>query len=104
MADKGFEIVDLLTPKKCTLNIPPFLQNRKQFSPEEVEETQSIAQVRIHPERAIRRVKENHIFDNVLPHSFAGTINQIWVVSCLLTNLEDKYFEFAMNVEFCPVN
>ena len=24
MADKGFEIVDLQTPKKCTLNIPPF--------------------------------------------------------------------------------
>ena len=47
MADKGFEIVNLLTPKKCTLNIPPILQNGEQFSAEEAEETQSIAQVRI---------------------------------------------------------
>ena len=92
MADRGFEIVDLLTPKKCTLNIPPFLQNREQFSAEEVEETQSIAQVRIHVERAIRRVKENHIFEKVLPLSFAGTINQIWVISCLLTNFRGQLF------------
>ena len=52
----------------------------------EVEQTQNTARVRIHVERAIRRVKEYHIFDSIVPLSLAGTINQIWTVCALLTN------------------
>jgi len=85
MADKGFTIGDLL-PKNCTLNIPPFLSTKIQFSSSEVEMTQKIAKLRIHVERAIRRVKEYHIFDTVIPLSMASSVNQIWYVCCLLTN------------------
>ena len=83
MADKGFEIADLLSIRKASLNIPPFLNTSDQFTAEDVEETQSIAQVRINVERAIRRIKEYHIFNTVLPLSLAGSINQIWTVACL---------------------
>ncbi|CAH1230754.1 THAP2 [Branchiostoma lanceolatum] len=93
MADKGFTISMLLSEKGATLNIPPFLSSkRSQFSKEEVEATQSIARVRIHVERAIRRVKEFHIFDSVLPLSLAGSVNQIWTVCTLLTNFRGPLF------------
>jgi len=89
MADKGFTINELLNNKQASLNIPPFLRNslnNGQFSPQQVIETQTIASVRIHVERAIRRIKENHLFDSYLPLTLVGSINQLWTVACLLGN------------------
>lgn len=88
MADKGFNIDDLLQCKKVDLNLPPYLSGNKQFTADQVKKTKVIASVRIHVERAIRRIKEFHIFDSVLPLSLLGTINQIWTVCCLLTNFQ----------------
>ena len=39
MADKGFQIADIL-PLNVTLNIPPFLEGNQQMSPEDVIKTQ----------------------------------------------------------------
>ena len=57
MADRGFVLNDLLEPLGCTLNIRPFLNNQGQFSEDQVKETQEIANLRIHVERAISRIK-----------------------------------------------
>lgn len=62
MADKGFDVEDLLAAKKATLNIPPFLESQAQFVSGDVQKTKAIASVRIHVERAIRRIKEYHFF------------------------------------------
>ena len=87
MVDKGFTISADLAKVGATLVIPPFLTAaRSQFTQQEVTDTQSIARVRVHVERAIRRVKCYHFFDRVVPLTFAGSINQMWTVCCLLTN------------------
>lgn len=39
MADRGFEIQDLLAKKKVYLNIPPFMRCKDQLSPEKEDET-----------------------------------------------------------------
>ena len=88
MADKGFDIEDLLREKGESLNLPPFLENRNQFSAAEVQQTKMIAKLRIHVERAIRRIKEYHIFDCAVPLSMLGSINQIYTFVCLLTNFQ----------------
>ena len=88
MADKGFDIEDLLREKEVDLNIPPFLESRTQFSAAEVQKTKMIAKVRIHVERAIKRIKEFHIFDSDVPLSMLGSINQVYTVACLLTNFQ----------------
>ena len=87
MADKGFTIGDLLAKKQAFLNIPPFLHN-KQFSVNEIKQTQSIAKVRIHVERAIGRVKVFHILDPVIPLSLSTTISSIFRVCCFLCNFD----------------
>jgi len=93
MMDKGFRISDLLEKVPATYAIPPFLTSkRKQFEENEVAATQNIARVRIHVERAIRRVKENHLFDRVIQLSLAGSINQLWTVACLLTSFRGPLF------------
>ena len=53
IADRGFDIQDLLAEKMVALNIPPFLGDTLQLSARQVEETHRIAAIRIHVERAI---------------------------------------------------
>ena len=61
MADKGFTIQDLLIPRGVRLNIPPFLKANTQMAANDVFATKNIAQLRIHVERAIGRIKEYRI-------------------------------------------
>jgi len=89
MADKGFDIQDLLDVKCVKLNIPPFLGQFGQLTDCEVRTTQSIAAERIHVERAINKIKKFHIFDQAIPLSLFGSINQIWTVCALLTLFQD---------------
>ena len=56
MADKGFDIGSELNKLKLKLNIPPFWGSDTQFE-ESVIKTQTIAQHRIHVERAIGKVR-----------------------------------------------
>ena len=67
MVDKGFTVEDLL-PLGVSLNIPPFWGSKPwQISPQEVAETQSIASLRIHVEREIKKIKNFHILDSIVP-------------------------------------
>ncbi len=88
MADRGFTIQELLAPLGVGLNIPPFLGRRLQMDGTDIVETQQMASLRIHIERAIRRVKEFDIVTGFMPASLAGSANQIWTVCALLTNFQ----------------
>lgn len=88
MADKGFTIQDLL-PLGVSLNIPPFLGQEQQMSPEDVVKTQVIAALRIHVERAINKIKNFHIWDKVIPLTLFPVINQMWSVCAFLCNVQD---------------
>ncbi|KAK0148361.1 Suppressor of cytokine signaling 7 [Merluccius polli] len=79
MVDKGF-LVDDLVPGK--VHRPAFLSKKTQMSEVDVLETQSIARLRVHVERLIRRVKENKLFETTIPLSISGSINQLFTVAC----------------------
>ncbi|KAJ7996412.1 hypothetical protein DPEC_G00236810 [Dallia pectoralis] len=64
MADKGFTIEKMLADHGAKLIIPPFKTT------------------------AIRRVKEYLIWDNTIPITLSGTINQLWTNCCLMTNFQ----------------
>ncbi len=57
MADKGFDIQDILDNYGLKLDIPPFLHKQEQMSAVDVATTQQIANKRIHVERAISKIK-----------------------------------------------
>lgn len=86
MVDKGFLVEDLVP---CKVYIPAFLKKKKQLSGAEVRKTQSIARLRVHVERVIRRVKEHKLFCTEIPMSLTGCINQLFAVACLLVNYEN---------------
>ena len=87
MADRGFEVQDLLVKPNLILNIPPFKGSRKSLPQADVKKTQQIARVRIHVEQAIGQVKSRfRLLQHVIPIVLSGSVNQLWTVACLLTN------------------
>ena len=86
MADRGFTIKDQLDSIGVELNIPPFLEGRKQLPADEVQRGRSIASLRIHVERAIGRIKQFAILQGTFPLSMVRMLNQIVCVCAWLTN------------------
>lgn len=93
MADKGFNISSELSEIGLNLNIPPFLADQSSFTEGDVIRTQTIAQHRIHIERAIGKVRRFLIFSKRLPVSMLGSVNQLWSVCCMLSNFMDPILE-----------
>ena len=88
MADRGFTIQDALKEKNVTLNIPPFMEGRKQLPPEEIQRGRHIASLRIHVERCIGRIKNFKILGGNFPLSMIRIANQIVSVCAWLTNFQ----------------
>ena len=88
LADRGFTITDILPPG-VKLSIPAFTRGFKdRVLPEEsVTETRRIANVHIHVERAIRRLKCFKILSSVIPASVQN-VDDILIVCAGLCNLQ----------------
>ena len=69
MADKGFDIRYELMLIGVQLNIPPFAKKNTQMPARDVVSTRQIVSLRIHVERAIRRIKQYRILASVMPLS-----------------------------------
>ena len=59
LAHRGFEITDSVGMRQAKLHIPAFTRGKKQLTALEIEETRSIANVRIHVERVIGTVRRD---------------------------------------------
>ena len=85
MADRGFDILEDLTPCGVRLNIPPFLCGKTQLDEREMIETKRIASLWIHVEQCMEQIKNYHIFDEVMPLSLMDVANQIFFICVVLT-------------------
>ncbi|XP_021377688.1 uncharacterized protein LOC110465884, partial [Mizuhopecten yessoensis] len=99
MADRGFTINDLLFPLRVKLNIPAFTRGKDQLSEVDVTQTRRIANVRIHVERAIRRLKVFKILSDVIPVSCAKKADDILIVCSALVNLGNALIKDAVDGE-----
>ena len=88
MADRGFTIKDMLHDLGIDLNLPPFMEGRKQLPANEVQRGKTIASLRIHVERAIGRIKTYSILQGTLPITLARLSNQIVCVCAYLSNFQ----------------
>ena len=86
MADRGFNISELLDSEGVTMNIPPKLTDPSgQLSESDRVKTRRIVSVHVHVERAIGRVKSFKILESV-PNSVHNIANQIFYLCSLMTN------------------
>ena len=87
MADKGFNIGDLLVGQGSRLVIPPFLKDKGKFSKRNATKTSNIAKARIHVERAISRLKDFRILQGAIPLTRKDKLDDILTICAALTNL-----------------
>lgn len=88
MADKGFTISDLTTPKGIKLTIPPFCRANTKFFKREVQNTRDIANARIHVERQMERIKNFRIVQGVMPITMSKRASKVWKLCAKLSNLQ----------------
>ena len=109
MADKGFQIQDIL-PLGVDLNIPPFLGIDAQMSAKDVVRTQQIASLRIHIERAINKEKElfntrNIMSWSIYPSIYLSTLLSVFMSLYLASELTLHYilqtFSVVSIIDFC---
>lgn len=85
LADKGFEISDILQEKGAYLNIPPFKRD-KQFAQQDVLKTRVIANRRIIIERINGLAKKNKILVHPMPLQLWKIASEIVKVCFFLCN------------------
>jgi len=68
MADKGFNIQDLLAPHDVQVNIPTFLKKRNRFTPKVLAKDRKIATKRVHIEQHIGLAKSYKILSQPESH------------------------------------
>ena len=89
LADRGFTIEDLLIARQASLNIPPFLGKRTQFTVQEELKIRRIAKARIHVERVIECVKTFKLLSGNIPLSLSPLMDQLVFVACCLVNFQE---------------
>ena len=89
LADRGFTVKEVLQAKGVHLNIPPFLKNRPNLTPQEELLTKKIAKARVHVERYNERIKKFKLISGIMPLSISQVANQAVFVACCLVNFQD---------------
>ena len=92
MADRGFNLRDLVTKKNATLNIPSFAKG-KQLSTKACTKARRIASLRSHVERAIQRMIKFRLLQRIILFSIAAVANQAVIVCAALCNLLKPLFK-----------
>ena len=92
MADRGFDIMDVLLKRNATLSCPAFTRKcgygkGKRLNVSEILRTRQIARFRIHVERAIQRLKCYRMASNTMPLSYKPIASQIIKVAAAFANL-----------------
>ena len=103
LADRGFDIAESVGIMQASLGIPAFTKGKDQLSLIELEETRTIANVRIHVERVIGKIRQKYSilyrtipFDNVIKRAGENIplIDPIVRVCCAFTDVCNSIVPF----------
>lgn len=87
LADRGFTVANEIATKGAILKIPNFTRGKSQMTGKEIDESREIANVRIHVERVIGRMRKFRILQSIIPITQVDLTNNVMVCICGLVNL-----------------
>ena len=89
MADcRGFQIREEVMLRFCSLSVPPGARVKSQMTMSECKKTKDVANLRIHVERAINRIKFYRILKNTLSITMLHHVDDIVKTCAALCNLK----------------
>ena len=88
MADLGFQIKEDVLLCYCSLIVPPGAKDKAQMTLKECKKTKEVANLRIHVERAITRLKEFKILKNLVPINMLPHVDSIAKTCAALCNFQ----------------
>ncbi|XP_040073417.1 uncharacterized protein LOC115317770 [Ixodes scapularis] len=105
MCDKGFPAIKTTVAEEgAILVMPPFNVGGGQLSKQDVEDTLTIAQVRVHVERAIQRLKLHNVLTNRVPLSLIPHMEKVMKVCGGLVNMQSPIIRTSTNVDCLGLN
>ena len=96
MADRGFNIEEDPKRRGAKVVIPNFTRGKSQLRRNEVVHTRRVTNVRIHVERAIRRIRCFRILNGNFPLSQIKVLDDIVRVICILCNLKKNLIKVCL--------
>ena len=87
MADRGFQIQDLVTLRQADVIVPPGRRGAPQMPQRDVVNTKTVANRRIRVEQVIRRIKCFNILKQEIPITLLHILDDIVIVCSALCNL-----------------
>ena len=88
MADRGFQIKEELLLRFCSFYVPPGARAKSQMTSSECKRTKNVANLRIHVERAINRIKTYRILKTTLQVTMIKHADDIVCTCAALCNLK----------------
>ena len=88
LADRGFPIREELLAKHAQLVMPPAAKGTSQMTSQSTKDTKTVANVRIHVERVIRRLKCYRLLTATISNRTLHLANDILCICAALTNLQ----------------
>ena len=92
MADRGFQIREELLLRYCSLVVPPGARAKAPMTHSECSKTKTVANLRIHVERVIDRIKTFRILKSSLPITMLHHIDDIVWSCAALCNMKNILF------------
>lgn len=90
LADRGFLIDEEVASRGARLAMPSFTKGKRQLSMRSVEQSRRLAQVRIHVERMMERLKNFRILANIIPLSMVPHIDNMTMICAAISNLKPR--------------
>lgn len=87
LADRGFTIEAEIATQGGILRIPSFTKGKKQLPAGDVDRSRQIANVRIHIERVIGRLRKFNIINTIIPTTQVDLLDDVMVAVSGLVNL-----------------
>ena len=87
LADRGFQLDQEFATHGAILKVPAFTKGKTQMSGADVDRSRQIANVRIHIERVIGRLRKFNILNTTIPISQVDLLDDALVAICGLVNL-----------------